>query len=292
MFGCYKTINQPTENMNLAQALYTAARRYCMTQSQYWYDQATELRQTKSQDRDQTYRQQLLSNYSRSEILMTICIEIERLDVDVLEEIDDTRDRILQAGKEAKKTKPRLNMGQTVKFEFYQVKPKPEIEAKISDERETFCKYIQQLSTSQLQSVSPLPYQRVLSPNESTSLWTQLRQRWQITGNLWYPLCKCTLPDITAFQTNAFEDFCSSVSLINLLAAHNVTRIWELREHGIEYEQDISLFEPVYTGAEGYWSSNTFDWIVYASHEESVTVGGWLLKDIKTHWPDWEKYTW
>ena len=69
-------------------------------------------------------------------------------------------------------------------------------------------------------------------------------------------------------------------------------RIWELREHGPEYEQDVSLFEPLYDGAEGYWSSGALDWIAYASHESSVTVGGWLLEEVKTLWPTWQAHLW
>jgi hypothetical protein len=68
--------------------------------------------------------------------------------------------------------------------------------------------------------------------------------------------------------------------------------VWELREYGPEYEQDVSLFDPQYNGAEGYWSSGELDWIVYASHESSVTVGGWLLADVKALWPAWAAHLW
>ena len=199
---------------------------------------------------------------------------------------------ILSAGREAKETKPRANMLKSLPFEYVQTQPGPSTQAAMEQERIAFFTYIQNLSNSQLQSAQPLPYQRVLSPAESEAMWSRLRRRWQIIGNLWYPLSKCSLPNIIAFQSDAFEDFCSSASLSDLLLSAGVTRIWELREYGIEYVQDVSLFDPVYSTYEGYWSSENLDWIVYASHEESVTVGGWLLESIKTQWQGWEQHIW
>jgi len=54
----------------------------------------------------------------------------------------------------------------------------------------------------------------------------------------------------------------------------------------------VSLFQPYYNGAEGYWSSDGLDWIIYASHESSVTVGGWLLEEVKQAWSDWNSRIW
>ncbi|WP_299413185.1 hypothetical protein [Acaryochloris sp. IP29b_bin.148] len=279
-------------------ALHTAARHYCQTQSNYWYQHTTEIRQTIPRDQG-NYQQMLLESYARSDVLTIICIELERLDPDHLDDIDTTRDLIVQIGRSAQKMPPHPNMGQPppqisqatfgVNVDDAMVSDRP---SAIADEREAFCTYIQALSESQLQAVQPLPYQRVLSLTESKTLWQGLRNRWQIIGPYWHPLHPRSLPDITAFNTEAFEAFCDSFSLIDQLSTRGITRIWELRDYGIEYEQDISLFDPAYNGNEGYWTSNRLDWIVYASHEDSTTIGGWLLEEIKVQWPDWEKHTW
>jgi len=68
--------------------------------------------------------------------------------------------------------------------------------------------------------------------------------------------------------------------------------VWELREYGPEYTMDIELLDPIYNLAEGYWSSEQMDWIIYASHESSITVGGWMLDEIKEQWPAWSEYVW
>lgn len=271
-------------------ALHTVARRYCQAQSHYWYQSSTEIRQTQPRDQN-NYQQMLLESYARSGVLTMICTEIERLDPDKLDDLEQTRDLILQIGRVAQEPALRPNMGQPPP-QISQATFGVNVDDAIANEREAFCTYIQDLSDSQLQSVQPLPYQRVLSPAESNMMWHHLHNRWQITGPYWYPLSRCRLSNITAFDTDAFEEFCQSFSLIDRLSAHGITRIWELRDYGIEYEQDICLFDPAYNGYEGYWTSDSLDWIVYASHEASITVGGWLLEDIKAQWSDWEKRTW
>ncbi len=54
----------------------------------------------------------------------------------------------------------------------------------------------------------------------------------------------------------------------------------------------MQLVEPHYNLAEGIWTSRSLDWIVYASHENSITVGGWMLAEVKRAWPEWECHIW
>jgi hypothetical protein len=277
--------------MSSSQALHTAARRYCQSQSDYWYHFATELQSTKLCD-PSSYRQTLLDSYARSTMLMVICTDIERLDPNQLEDIENTRELILHIGRVAQEFPQHPNMGQTSARQVFQPTFGINTEDAIAHERQAFCTYIQELSDSQLQSVQPLPYQRVLAPAESSTMWHKLRHRWQIIGWHWHPLMQCKLPDITAFKADAFETFCSSISLVEMVSSRGVTRIWELREYGIEYHQDVLLFNPTYNGYEGYWTSDGLDWIVYASHESSITIGGWLLDQIKVQWSDWEQHLW
>ena len=132
----------------------------------------------------------------------------------------------------------------------------------------------------------------MLSDDEAKRLWSRLRQAWQITDGYWYPLVESSNETVAAFQDGPFYEAVSSQLLQSILGAHGIERTWELREFGPEYEQDVALLNPYYNGAEGYWSSGELDWIVYASHENSVTVGGWLLEEIKSVWPTWNEKIW
>ncbi len=58
-----------------------------------------------------------------------------------------------------------------------------------------------------------------------------------------------------------------------------------------EYEIELAHFEAAYDGREGYWTSGEMDWLIYASHESSITVAGeWLLEAVKSVWPEWREH--
>lgn len=225
------------------------------------------------------YTPEALGVFPRYNVLNAIRIEIERIDPNEFDELKEARELIILAGIVANDDFTRKPMGRT------------DANA-MANERESFCDFVRGISDSELQSIEPLPYQRVLSKSESDVLWTRLRNRWKIPTGYWFPLIDCSLTDVVAFQDRYFEEFCSSFDLSGLLVSRGVSRVWELREYGPEYEQDVSEFDPQYNGAEGYWSSGDLDWIVYASHESSVTVGGWLLDELKPHWPEWNQRIW
>lgn len=267
--------------MNLAQALHTAARRYCNEQYDHWAIKYSEI-SLAGHDRAADgyhYTTEALGVFPRYNVLNAIRIELERIDPNELANLNDTRDLILQIGERADDDFTRKPIGQIDA-------------AAMANERETFCDFIRELSDPDLRLVKSLPYQRVLSQSESESIWLGLRERWKITEGYWFPLSECSLPDITAFQDRYFYEFLSSFNLTDVLASRGISRVWELREYGPEYEQDISLLDPHYNGAEGYWSSGDLDWILYASHESSITVGGWLLDEVKNQWSEWNQRLW
>jgi len=46
-----------------------------------------------------------------------------------------------------------------------------------------------------------------------------------------------------------------------------------------------------YDGAEGFWTSEDMNWLVYASHESSITFGGdWLIDGMRGFLPEFERY--
>lgn len=66
----------------------------------------------------------------------------------------------------------------------------------------------------------------------------------------------------------------------------------ELNEFGPSYEKELSAVKIQYSGAETLWTSNPADWIVYASHEQSITLGGWVLDAMRKVWPEVDSGIW
>lgn len=225
------------------------------------------------------YTPEALGMFPRYNVLNAIRVEVERLDPHELEDIEEMLDILLAAGGTAEDDFTRKPIGEIAA-------------AAMLEEREAFCTYLRNLGADQLKLVERLPYRRVLDDNEAKGIWAQLSDRWSIEPGYWFPLAESTVPDIVAFQDRFFEEAIGPDLIHHLLRDRGVSRVWELREYGPEYAMDIELLDPIYNGAEGYWSSEKLDWIIYASHESSVTVGGWMLAEAKKAWPAWSEYVW
>lgn len=135
-------------------------------------------------------------------------------------------------------------------------------------------------------------HMRTLNQDESEQVWKQLQEHWDTTRAGWYPMTGREMPpDVIAFQAEWFFSQISIEALHRILQTHAITRIWELREGGAVYEMDYQFLEPFYDGEEGYWTSQNMDWLIYVSHEHSLTVAGeWLIAAIKTIWPRWKEH--
>jgi hypothetical protein len=262
-------------------AVHTAARRYCLGRYSHWADRYAEIVR-RGRDREPDgyhYTAEALATFPRYNVLNAIRVELERIDPGELRDFEAAKARVLRAG-------------ETANHDFTR-EPSGEIDQRsLAEERAAFCGYVRGLSPADLGAVEPLPFRRVLAADESEAVWARLRECWQLPAGYWYPLADCALPGVAAFDADAFSDGAPADRLQGILDRRGVGRVWELREYGPEYEQGLPLFDPHYNGAEGYWSSGALDWIVYASHESSVTVGGWLLEEVKALWPLWQAHPW
>ena len=133
-----------------------------------------------------------------------------------------------------------------------------------------------------------------LRDRKATQVRRQLMDVWNVDPqNYWYPLAPSARTHRLAFHAAAFHDMWSSVSGVTILREHGIEQVFELREGGAVFQLPVDDLDPVYTGDEGYWSSATFDWIIYASHESSITVSGkWFVARVKSAWPLWKMYMW
>lgn len=137
-------------------------------------------------------------------------------------------------------------------------------------------------------------------PDEvSIELREKMENTWDINlRHYWYPLSKCKRCDLIAFDADYIEDDSSKLNcIIMLLKEHGVSQLYEFLESGHAYKIQISELRPFYayynasTGGEGFWCSEEMDWIIYASHEGTITFGGeWLVEGLKSLWSDWKNH--
>lgn len=263
----------------LIEKLHTAARRYCIDRYHYWSEMYTEMVKTGRDRDDSNYTDNALRVFPRYNVLNAILVEIEGFtpqDFSILEEA----------------TKLIGTVGRTAEDVFTKDPSSPIAEKAMDEEREAFVHFIQTLSEEELGDVEPLPYRRTLKTSESRQIWTELMKAWDIQDSYWYPLSDCSIDNVNAFQDKYLREEVGPETVRTLLAEHGIIRVWELREHGPEYEMELTAFDPYYNGAEGYWCSENMDWIIYVSHESSITIGGWLLGKVKKVWPNWKDRIW
>lgn len=259
--------------MNEREALHTVARRYCLDRWSLW----TRRYEQRAISADHPEAQDI---YPRYNVLAAILVDVESVAPDSFDATGDLRRFLVTAG-------------QTATDAFTRPPHSAIAERAMQEERDLFCAYVQNASAEVLGDVEPLPYHRSLSRVEHAALWAGLRERWDIReGQYWHPLAPHDPPpDVLAFQQAWFDRAVPPAILQRMLSQRGIRRVWELREHGPEYEIDLDELEPHYNGAEGYWTSGGMEWLVYASHESSITVAGsWLIAAVKAVWPTWEQH--
>lgn len=133
--------------------------------------------------------------------------------------------------------------------------------------------------------MGPLPSQY------ADDLLKQLSSVWDIEKHYWYPLYGCKRSDVIAFNDNYIEGIESKVlDIQNILLSQNNDCIFEMQEDRTIQMIETTSLDPSYDNhyGERFWFTEDMNWVIYASHEGSITFGGHkLISALKEKWPDW-----
>jgi hypothetical protein len=141
---------------------------------------------------------------------------------------------------------------------------------------------------------------RIIPPPEAAAIWSEIVAEWGLTtGDVWwFPLSPTTRTGIVALDAKAFATALGASWLQQQLAGHGIERVIYFREFADPpvLEQPLAEATFRYDRAEGYWCdarADRRDWLVYASHENSLTLGGpWLIHALQGAWPTWGAHLW
>lgn len=270
-------------HMDETTALHTAARRYCEARFSEWVQVYDDLQRKENWRVENLfkpgwdYSEEAYRTFPRYRVAKNTRIEIERLRVGLGMSLPEMKKFLIAAS-----IKAEAELQTELKNKL--------AHAVIHEEAEDFRVYVEALTLRDLVQVEPLPYRRVLSKEEGERLWHGLRKTWGIGGDYWFPLKEGAMPpSILAFHTDYFESINGQHILRDGLAKHGVSTVFLLHEFGDpEYEVELGIFEPGYRdGGEQYSTSEHGDWVVYASHESSITIGGeWLIEIFRALHPE------
>lgn len=139
----------------------------------------------------------------------------------------------------------------------------------------------------------------VLSEKETASireriegeLYKTLRSGW---SPYWYPLNDIKKDiAVIAFDSDFWNDDNNMQLLFKIMRDHNIKKVYTLQECSNVYVYDdflseVGIFEEDEDGynfpyySEQYVWDKSHDWLIYTSHEATVTFAGeWLVKSIK-----------
>jgi hypothetical protein len=269
--------------MDEAKGLHTAARRYCQDRFAEWagiYENLQRKENWRVQNLFQPgwdYSDEAYRTFPRYRVAKNTQIEIERLVADSRMSLAEMRKHLIAA---SDKAEAGLQTELTNKL----------ARNAIHEEAEDFRVYMETLKPEDLAQVQALPYRRVLSKEESERLWRQLRKVWGVGDGYWFPLKDGPAPsDVLAFHTDYFESINGEALLREALEQQGISRLFLLHEFGDpEYEIELNIYEPGYRdGGEQYSTSEKSDWMVYESHESSITVcGQWLTEFFRKLHPE------
>jgi len=156
----------------------------------------------------------------------------------------------------------------------------------IAQERATFAQHVASLDDQALAAVEPVAYRRVLGQSETRALWNPFQAVW----GRWYGGVsdRKDLPPYMTLQAHLIDDRLRRLG--TLVSERGARRLFEIREWGPCFEVDIELVGFEYTAAEGFWFERDPQWMICASHEDSLTIGGeQLVNEIQRAWPDWKE---
>jgi hypothetical protein len=274
--------------MDNRNALHTAARRFCEDRYSDWTQAYSELeareniRIEKRFELGWDYSEEAYRVFPRYRIEKAIRIEVERLDPQSSKSLEELRLQLISASDIAEaRLRADINNAIAVKA--------------LREEAEDYKTYIRALCEGDLVSIAPLPFRRVISVEESKKLRNQLKIIWDIGESYWFPLREGAIPPgVTTFHVEYYEKMNGLRLLQESLMRRGVSRVFELHEFGPDEpdnEIELSILNPAYlSGGEQYCTDKNVDWVVYASHESSITIAGeWLTQIFKEKWPEWER---
>lgn len=265
--------------MTPGEALHTSARRHCEDRFELWSRQYAVMA-SEGRDRHGTeYTTAALRIFPRYNIARAIRIAIERLEPSAFADVEVARAAVAEAARSANDEFTSSSIG-------------PVDAEAMSEERQDFLLFLTSIAHADLRQVRPLPYRRVLSETESERVWAAVRSAWDIATDYWYPLSDSARADVEAYDATAFATNVPTEVLRDAIRRQGLGRVWELKEYGPEFEEAVELFDPTYDGAEGYWCSERLDWIVYVSHEGSITAGGTIIETVHQVWPQCADHLW
>ena len=267
--------------MDTIEILHNAARRYCIDQHDEWVRRYAELSARRGEGMTlragtADYSDEAWDLFPRYHVWAAIQSDVERFVPGDFQSLEELR-AMLEAA------------GETAQNSFTDFKHPIALRAG-AEERGRFVEFARTADVARLAGLTRLPFRRGLGEAEHAALYAAFVRRWgkwyggQVDGPEVHS-------DAVTIHVEAMEAPGAYDYLRRVLREHGAGRVLELREWGDGYELETESVGFTYNGAEGFWTAGEMEWMVYASHESSITFGGASLAPaMRAVVPEFERY--
>lgn len=171
--------------------------------------------------------------------------------------------------------------------------PQPEAKVYIQEAEQAF---LEQLEAVKPDCKAPqIPYFRYLTGEERNHVIARFREKWDyVPHKYWYPLTSLKIKEDTLFlMADYVEGYWPQIEILLGLTEKRIYSCGESDYSGLECAEVTEIVG--YGGFETAYCPKDFSWIIYFSHEETVTFAGSILPEIRkileperAHWNRWE----
>lgn len=252
--------------MTPKEALITTARRYCIDNGSYWTN-----KYLKEGGGSRSYTDSDYNIFPRYNVLGAIRQGVETLVGQIFSSVDNCKNELKQVGLTSQ------SLFTTGKHNSISLNA-------MQDERNKFVKFIDNITDNDLELVEPLPHRRKLKADEAKQIRQRLLETWNYDGEYWEPLNnKSPKPTIFVMKEIVTQDDIEKI--IQLVSERADNKIFEVSEDRNDYEIEIDSFNPdLY---ETICCDKSFEWVVYGSHESTISFGGtWLVEVVQKIFAD------
>lgn len=253
--------------------LITSARHYCKDNFVFWAEKYSK----ENSGSNNPYSNNDYNIFPRYNVLSAIQQGVERLVGQKNLTFETCKQQLKDIGHKSHSiftisSNSELHLlGESGKHKSRTGKQNPIEKNAMGEERTKFIDFINSRTAENISEIEPLPYRHRLTDEEMLSVRKQLLEIWNYKGSYWNPLDEKS-PKETVFlmEDNLTEKDISKI--IEFIKLNSDKRIFEITEDRLDYEIevddfDLNLYETIVT-------DKSFSWVIYLSHEDTVTFGG------------------
>jgi hypothetical protein len=262
--------------------LITSARHYCKDNFVFWADKY----QKESSGNNNPYSDNDYNLFPRYNVLTAIQQGVETLVGQEFQSFENCKQQLADIGLKSHSiftidSNQEINLlGESGKYKSTTGSQNPIAKNAMTEERTKFVEFINSRTTENISQVESMPYRHRLTDKEMVLVRKQLADIWNYDGGYWNPLdYKCSKETVFVMEDNLTED--DNRKIVEFIVANSSKRLFEITEDRIDYEIELDsfnldLYETIVT-------DKSFSWVIYGSHEDTLTFGGTkLIEFIKS----------